>query len=411
METLAVAAVLILAISAVAIVLLVRRMRHVSRSLQRSEELYRSIVDSQTALICRYLPDTTLTFVNDAYCDYFGKPRSELIGAKFIDLIPEDEHEGVLRHVASVVEDGLSISYTHGARGADGNIHWQQWIDQRIVDADGDVSELQAIGTDVTDLKCAEKELLKQRAQVLHLTRVASIGEVSGAIAHDLNQPLAALLSNAQALEMLLESESPDLAEGCEITRDIVAETKRAGQIVHRLRALLKKGEFTPERIDTADLIGEAVTLLHGELLDQNIDVVYDIAAQIPAIFGDRVQLLQLMLNLLINSSEAIGATASHDREIRVSAKAGEAGDVLIAVADTGCGIPPDVAERVFEPFYSTKQDGMGLGLSIARSIVRAHDGRVELWNNDSGGAVLAITLPQAPAKPADAGAATERST
>ena len=196
------------------IVLLLRvRKRRVEQALHETEDRYRNVVESQSDLICRYLPDTTLTFVNEAYCRYFGRTRDELVGRKFIDLLPEPEREAALDRVRSLVTEPRTETYTHRVLRPDGGVGWQQWVNHAVAGADGRVSELQAVGRDITAQKLAETEAQERREQVTHLTRVAILGELSGALAHELNQPLTAILSNAQAAELLLARKEIDLEE------------------------------------------------------------------------------------------------------------------------------------------------------------------------------------------------------
>jgi len=404
-EIVTVITLLVVQASVIAVLLVRSRKRNVEQ--RRAEDRYRNVVETQTDLVCRYLPDTTLTFVNDAYCRYFGRKREDLIGTKFIDLVPESERESTLQHVASLVDRPREIAYAHQVVAPDGQVRWQQWIDHVIVEADGGVSEIQGIGHDITDLKLAEREAQQHREQVMHLTRLGVLGELSGAIAHEINQPLTAILSNAQAGECLLEQESPDLEELRNILEDIVADDIRAGNVIRRLRALIKRGDADTESIDVAELVGEALALMHAQLLDQHIDILCTLPPDLPPVRGDRVQLLQLMLNLIMNACEAMSANPAEDRQLRVIAYVEESGDVAVSVIDNGAGITEHASERVFEPFFTTKRGGLGLGLSIARSIVIGHGGRLEVANNGKRGAVLSFALP--PDRQDEEGSATRR--
>ena len=174
------------------IVLVLRsRERRAEHALQETEERYRQVVEAQTDLICRYLPDTTLTFVNDAYCRYFERTREELVGKRFVDFIPEAERDAAVQHIQSLLANPRTESNTHRVVRPDGTFGWQQWIDHVIVDATGKGEvEIQGIGRDITQLRLAEIDARQQREQLTHLTRVAILGELSGAMAHELNQPL-----------------------------------------------------------------------------------------------------------------------------------------------------------------------------------------------------------------------------
>jgi PAS domain S-box-containing protein len=377
----------------IAALLLYIRKRRVELELRQSEDKYRHVVDAQVDLVCRYLPDTTLTFVNDAYCRCFGRTRSELLGQQFLDLLPESERQRVLDNVATVVNETQTVTYTHKALLADGSVRWQQWIDHPIVDARGHVTEIQGIGRDITELKAAEAEAQERRAQVTHLTRVAVLGELSGALAHELNQPMTAILSNAQTAEHLLRRENPDLDELREIVKDIIADDMRAGEVIRRLRTMLKPGAAVFEDLDVARLLTEVLRLVRVQLIDQHVSVVERFSTPLPSVQGDRIQLQQVLINLLLNACDAMRDNDPRARSLTISAShAGEL--VMVAVSDCGAGFAPQVAERLFTPFVTTKTDGLGLGLSICRSILSLHGGSIAARNNADGGATVEFTLP-----------------
>jgi PAS domain S-box-containing protein len=391
----AVIAVVMLQSALIAALLLQRRRRRsAEESLRQSEERYRNVIETQTELICRYLPDSTLTFVNDAYCRYFGRSREELVGSPFVELIPESARAAALEHIESVGLAGDGATYEHQVVRPDGSFGWQQWTDHAIPSAAGSVVEFQGIGRDITDLKVADMEVEQRRKEVTHLTRVAILGELSGALAHELNQPLTAIMSNAQAAQRLLARAPSDLAMVSEILDDIVTDDLRAGQVITRLRTLLKKGEASFQPLDLNEVTTEVLDLARSELIDRHVMVSTRLAACLPSILGDRVQLQQVMLNLLLNACEAMGARPSAERTLTVSTALDGDGLLLAAIADRGCGIPPDAADRLFEPFFTTKQHGLGLGLSICRSIIAAHGGRLWADNNADGGATFTLALP-----------------
>jgi PAS domain S-box-containing protein len=394
-QILAVAAVVVLQSALIAALLLQgRRRRRAEASLREGEERYRNVVETQTELICRYRPDTTLTFVNDAYCRYFGRRRDELVGSKFIGVIPDPERAAALKHVELIMLGGRAEAYEHQVLRPDGSLGWQQWTDHVIRDAEGSAVEIQGIGRDVTELKVAETEAKQRRQEVTHLTRVAILGELSGALAHELNQPLTAILSNAQAGQRLLARESIDLAEVGQILEDIASDDLRAGEVINRLRALLKRGETSLRPLDLNDVTTEVLALARSELIERHVTVDTRLAPALPSVRGDRVQLQQVMLNLLLNACEAMSTRTPAERTLTVSTAVDGDGLLVASIADRGSGIPPDAADRLFEPFFTTKRHGLGLGLSICRSIVAAHGGRLWADNNLDGGATFTLALP-----------------
>jgi C4-dicarboxylate-specific signal transduction histidine kinase len=256
------------------------------------------------------------------------------------------------------------------------------------------VVELQGIGRDITDLKVADIEVEQRRKEVTHLTRVAILGELSGALAHELNQPLTAILSNAQAAQRLLARAPLDPAVVGEILDDIVTDDLRAGEVITRLRALLKRGEASFRPLDLNGVATEVLALARSELIDRHVTVSTRLAPGLPSILGDRVQLQQVMLNLLLNACEAMSSRRPIQRALTVSTVLDGNGLLLTSIADRGSGIPPDDADRLFEPFFTTKSQGLGLGLSICRSIIAAHGGRLWADNNPNGGATFTFALP-----------------
>jgi PAS domain S-box-containing protein len=368
--------------------------KQAEEALRESEERYRNVVETQTEMICRFTPDTTLTFVNDAYCRFFERGREELVGTKFIDLVPVAGRGSVLRQVEAVAASPRTQIYEHEVVQPDGSIGWQQWSDHAIVDAEGRTVELQGIGRDITSLKRAELEAAERRNEVTHLTRVAILGELSGALAHELNQPLTAILSNAQAAQRLLARTPVDLDEVREILRDIGDDDKRAGAVINRLRALMKRGEAKLLPLNLNDLANEVLELAHSELVERNVAVVTRLTPGLPDIRGDRVQLQQVLLNLIMNACEAMTGNGVVDRSLQVSTGHDGNGCLQLTVADRGPGIPREMIDRIFEPFITTKAQGLGVGLSICQSIVGAHDGRLWGVNNPDCGASFIVSLP-----------------
>ena len=247
----------------------------------------------------------------------------------------------------------------------------------------------------------AEMEAKEHRAQLAHLTRVALLGQLSGALAHELNQPLTAILSNAQAALHFLAAGRVDPAELREILKDIVAEDQRAGEVIHRLRALFKRGETQHQLLDANALVRESLALAHGDLVPRNVAVAAELSANLLPMKGDPVQMKQVLLNLLVNACETMSGGATGVREVTIRTQLLTDGSVQISVADLGPGIPPDAASRLFEPFFTTKTQGLGLGLSISRSIVTAHGGRLWGANNAGRGATFYVALPGYRAGPA----------
>ncbi len=237
------------------------------------------------------------------------------------------------------------------------------------------------------------REAAEQRLQLTHLSRVALLGEMSGGLAHELNQPLTAILSNAQAAQQFIANKTIDDAELQDILRDIIAADQRAGEVISRLRALFKRGETQMQVLDANEVVREVLSLAHGDLATRSVETVLQLAPGLPRIEGDRVQLQQVMLNLIMNAGEAMAACEPSERRLLIRT-APSAGYVRVSFSDRGPGFPPAQHDRLFEPFYTTKAQGLGLGLSISRSIVAAHGGRLGGRSTDGRGATFFLSLP-----------------
>jgi PAS domain S-box-containing protein len=247
--------------------------------------------------------------------------------------------------------------------------------------------------SDVTAVKAAEGEAELQRREIARLMRQSVLGELSGAIAHELNQPLTAILSNAEAAHDLLGQKKVDLQKIQEIVADIIEEDTRASDVMSRIRKLLRKGESRPEIVDLNQLVNSTLHLLHGELVRRNIHTETALAGGLPAISGDPVELQQVLLNALMNAMEAMSAKPAGQRALKVATRA-DRSQVQAVIVDSGDGISPEHRARIFQPFFTTKAHGLGLGLSICSTIMKAHGGKLGIENNTGGGATVTVTLP-----------------
>jgi signal transduction histidine kinase len=239
----------------------------------------------------------------------------------------------------------------------------------------------------------AALEAREQRQQLAHLSRVAMLGELSGGIAHELNQPLTAILANAQAAQHFLAAKTMSQEEMGEILRDIIAADQRASEVIRRLRALFKKDEPQFQRLEVNELVREVLSIAHGDLVTRAVEVLPDLAPELPPIEGDRVQLEQVMLNLVVNACDAMTPGGFEGRRLSIRSRAAN-GAVQVSFTDIGAGFRAQDYEKLFEPFYTTKPHGLGLGLSISRSIIDAHGGRLWGASNPGHGATFHISLP-----------------
>jgi C4-dicarboxylate-specific signal transduction histidine kinase len=247
---------------------------------------------------------------------------------------------------------------------------------------------------DITRRRHAEDEARRQREELAHAQRVTTLGELSASLAHEINQPLAAIVTNAQAAVRLLERAGLVHADVSEALTDIAADAQRASAIIRRLRALSRKEHASQRGLDLNEIIDDVVTLLRYDLARKNITVIRSADSIAPLVSGDPVQLQQVILNLVVNASEAIGIAPDGPREIRITTALRAAGVVEVRVRDTGVGAKPSELERMFERFVSTKPGGLGMGLAISRSIVEAHGGRIVAEANPDRGLTFCVELP-----------------
>jgi C4-dicarboxylate-specific signal transduction histidine kinase len=259
-----------------------------------------------------------------------------------------------------------------------------------------EIAELKLVAQIIANVVSRQRAEFREeqlRDQLAHTMRVATLGELVAALAHELNQPLAAILSNAQAGRRFIANGTMEVNELRAILDDIVRDDKRAGSVIHNLRAMVSKRPTVREPCCFNELVTEVIELMHGEAIAERIDIRFSLAPNPPSVFVARVELQQVLVNLLVNAVHSMKDTPPESRIIDVETSAGPE-FAVVSVRDRGHGIPPERLTHIFEPFYSTKTNGLGMGLSICRRIVENHLGRIEVRNNDAGGATFSFTLP-----------------
>ena len=373
------------------------RAAHLASELQISEERFRRVVEAAPNAMIMVNQEGQITLANQQAEKTFGYPREELLGRSIEMLVPErvgSDHRG-FRHdyFCDPQARPMGAGRELFGRRKDGS-EVPVEIGLSPIHTSKGMLVLASI-VDITERKLAELEAARQRHDLAHLARVSTVGELSSSLAHELTHPVTAILSNAQAAQRFLAKDDVDLDEVREILNDIVAEDERAGEVIHRLRLLLRKGEAQKhcDDVDLNEVAREVVTLMRNDLINQNVTVAIDLAQNLPSITGDRVQLQQVLLNLVLNACEAMNNPDSSERQLLI-ASGFENGSVRISITDRGRGIPAEKTEQVFERFFTTKKEGMGLGLSICRSIIDAHEGKIWATNNADCGATFYLTLP-----------------
>lgn len=376
-----------------------RRRRQAESSLKESEDRMTFTAASANIGLWQFDRTTDELWATDHCRTMFGlAPDTPLTREAFVAAVhPEDRRiavgtlRGVLRGHAAVTDIRIIR--------LDGQIRWFRIRARAPLNGNIPPDQLSGILVDITDQKAAESEADLQRQEITHLMRVSTLGELSGAIAHEVNQPLTAILSNAQAALYLLEQDEPNLAEVRDALQDIVKEDSRAGNVVRRLRGLLKKDQTRSEFIDLNEMVDSAKSLLRSELISRRVTIETDLAKSRPTVYGDSVQLQQVLLNLIINSMDAMVSTPVNQRRVRIHTRDAPKGNgaVELLVSDNGCGVRHVDGKKLFSPFYTTKDHGLGLGLTICSGIIRRHGGTIDLQDNEAGGATAKITLPAPP--------------
>ncbi len=247
---------------------------------------------------------------------------------------------------------------------------------------------------DITERRRAELETQELRRELAHAGRVSLLGQLASALAHELNQPLGAILRNAEAAELMLQEPDVDLQELRAIVTDIRDDDRRAGNVISRLRSLLKRGSIDPQPIDLETVITDVVALVHNEATARAVKLEVAILPGLPMVQGDRVHLQQVLLNLIVNAMDALNESSADHHRIKIDARCADAGCVEVSVSDFGPGIAAESFNRLFEPFFTTKANGMGMGLPMSKTIIDAHHGRIWAENHPEGGAVLRFTVP-----------------
>ena len=293
-----------------------------------------------------------------------------------------------------VLSRGYSEVYEKEYRKKDGTVFPVELRTFLLKNETGSNIGTWAIVRDITSRKLIESEARKLREELAHVTRVSTLGELTSSLAHEINQPLAAILSNAQAAQRFLLQDNPDMKEVAEILGDIIRDDNRAAEVIRKIRSLLKKEEARYESLSLNDVIEDILNVIRNDTALTAVSIEKEFDPSLPAVWGDRIQMQQVILNLVLNAAEAM-REAGHDHRrliVRTSKKDGRFAEV--SIRDVGPGIGENNSSRLFEPFYTTKSGGMGMGLAISKNIVKSHKGEIRAENNPDRGATFSFTVP-----------------
>jgi PAS domain S-box-containing protein len=366
--------------------------RRAEQSLRRSEERFAvAFRSSPDALVIIRQRDGQIVDVNERWVSMFSCPRTAAIGQSLKQLNLFRHPADGDRFYAHLATQGHLNEVELQLRTRHNTPRSALVTAQSVMMADENCFLI--VMRDITDRHRTEIELSTQRAELAHLSRVALLGELSAAFAHELNQPLAAIMANARAGQRLMTRQPPDLTEVSNILEDIVSDDRRAGEVISRLQALLRRGELQLQPLDINALVSEVVHLIHSELIRREVLVQTRLAHELPRVPADRVQVQQVLMNLLVNACDAMGGQPREERIVTIVTGETLGKEVKVSVMDQGPGLPVGKEDKVFEPFYTSKSHGLGLGLSICRTIVTAHGGALWGVNNPDRGATFHLVL------------------
>jgi len=361
---------------------------------RESEARFRILADGAPVMVWMSDTDTLCNFFNKPWLEFTGRTMEQELGMGWSEGVHAEDLQGCRQTYVSSFNSRRPFTMEYRLRRADGEYRWV--LDNGVPrwTPEGEFAGYIGSCVDITERREAELEAARQRSELVHLSRVTLLGELSGALAHELNQPLTAILCYAQAAKRLLARGAADPAKLSGILSNIVEDDQRAAEVIRRLRLLLKKGEIQLQLLNMNELVDAALNLVHNDLVNQSVLVQTQLMPQLPAVSGDGVQLQQVLLNLIVNGCDAMAGAEVIERRLLVRTELVDGKDVRVSVVDRGCGIPPEKIEQIFDPFFTTKTTGMGLGLAVSRTIVSAHGGKLWAANNVERGTTFHFMLP-----------------
>jgi PAS domain S-box-containing protein len=369
------------------------RKRAEARIKQAEYEL-QMIVDAIPALAWSATPDGAADFVNKGWTNYTGLSLEQTRGIGWSNAIHPDDRPAFVEHFQEVVLAGEAYEDEARIRQKNGQYRWFLVRALPLRDESGRIIKWYGSCTDIEDRKQAEENLREAQAELSHVSRVATLGELTASIAHEVNQPLTAIAANSDACLRWLSRNPPRLDEVRTSIEAMISDCNRASSVIAKVRSLAKKSDLQKTAINVNDVIRDSTALVQRELHSRSVSLVHDLSAKLPPVLADRVQLQQVIINLIMNGIESMGAVTNRPRTMLLRSDRDAGGNVIVELQDSGVGIDPERVDRLFEPFFTTKHNGLGMGLSISRSIVEAHGGRLTATSDGKTGATFRFTLP-----------------
>lgn len=371
------------------VAILVDQRREVERSRRESEERFRNMANTAPVMLWMSGTDKLCEFFNKGWLDFTGRTMAEESGNGWAQGVHRDDLQHCLEVYLKSFDARIDFEMEYRLRRYDGEYRWILDRGSPRYAANGDFLGYIGSAIDITDRKRADEA----DRHLAHTMRLAAAGQLTAMVAHEITQPLAAILSNADSGELLLDSDSPPLEEIREIFDDIRRDNLRAHEAIRRIRSLMCKRDVQMAPFDLNETISDVIRLAAGDAARRHVRIWRGFSPDLPPAFGDRASLQQVLLNLLLNGMEAMKDTPVAERRLTVQTMMHNQSILEVAVADCGCGIEPERVPHIFESFFTTKADGMGLGLSIARSIIETHRGRIWAENNATQGATFHFTV------------------
>jgi two-component system sensor kinase FixL len=364
-----------------------------AKEIRASEARWRSLLTDVQLAVIGIDPRARINYANPFLLRLMDCGGEDLIGRPMTSLVPKSDRAALTERLAAASRGGPRPHSRWDLVCPSGARRTLAWSTVRLNEPDGGYAGLLSVGEDITDRLAAERNLERTRRELERLGRANMLGELVSTLAHELNQPLTAILSNAQTARRFLSSGTSEPAELREILDDIVRDDKRAGEVIQRLRLMLGNRDLKRERFHIRDTIQEVLAIAGAEAEAQSVFVSQESAPDLPEVEADRVEVQQVIMNLLVNAVRAVSNSPPVRRRVRILAERVGEDHLLLSIEDTGPGIPADALPRLFEPFFTTRSHGLGMGLAICRRIVEAHGGRIR-GGNTGDGARFSFTLP-----------------
>jgi PAS domain S-box-containing protein len=369
-----------------------QRLQDLYESLQSSEDRLRRVINTIPAHVWSSLPDGSVDFINQRLLESTGLSIQTLLGSGWQSIVHPDDRARYISQWRAALAAGEPLEIEARVWTAQRDYRWLLVRNVPLRDGLGGIVKWYGTGIDIEDRKRAEEGLRKAQADLAHANRVTTMGELCASLAHEINQPISGAITNASTCLRRLDREPPDLEGARAGAALIIRDANRAAEIINRVRLFFRKGVMTKERVDVNEMIREMEILLHNEATQHAVFVETKLAAARPLIVADRIQLQQVLMNLMINGIDAMKAVDG-PRQLTLGTQNDSNEQLLVSVQDTGIGLPPNQAGQIFNAFFTTKEHGTGMGLRISRTIIEAHGGRLWATDNHPRGASFHFTL------------------